>query len=489
MSRPIDTATPEPLDRVPADAPAAAGRPPSRRGLTVVREALAGTAQDLTSIPLGRAVVLLAVPMVLETTMESLFAICDVFFVSRLGVEAVATVGLTEAVMTLFFAVATGVATATTAVVARRIGERRPDEAASTTVQGIALGLAVALLVGLPGALAAPRVLRLMGGSPQLVATGSPFTAIVLGASGVVMLLFLINAAFRGAGDAATAMRTLWLANAVNLVLDPCLIFGLGPFPRLGVTGAAIATTIGRGVGVLYQLRRLFGARGRLRVRVRHLRLRPDVILRLARLSSGGVLQFLIATSSWIVLVRLVGGYGSAAVAGYTIAMRIVIFALLPAWGVANAAATLMGQNLGADRPARAERAVWTAGRYNTAFLLAVGATFVAGAGPLVRVFSADPAVVAYGSEALRIISYGFGFYALGMVVVQALNGAGDTFTPSLINVLCYWLFQIPLAYVLADVVGLAARGVFIAVPVAESLMTVLAVMAFRRGRWRTRTV
>lgn len=464
-----------------------------RRGLaaavTVLREALAGREVDVTSGPLGRGVLLLAIPMVLEMVMESVFALCDVFFVSRLGVDAVAAVGLTEAMLTILYAVAMGLAMATTAMVARRIGEGRPAAAVEATVQAIVLAILVAAAIAVPGAGLAPELLRLMGAGPQLVTLGAGYTAIVLGAAPTVTLLFLINAAFRGAGDAALAMRTLWLANAVNLVLDPCLIFGLGPFPALGLEGAAIATAIGRGTGVLFQLGVLAGSRGRIRLRWADLRLRAAVLASLARISVGGVLQSLIATTSWIAIVRLVGGFGSAAVAGYTIAIRLVIFALLPAWGLANSAATLVGQNLGAGQPERAARSVWVAGRYNVAFLATVAVVFICGAEGLIGMFTGDPAVLAVGAACLRTISYGYGFYALGMVLVQAFNGAGDTLTPTLINLGCYWAFQIPLAYGLAGHAGLGPRGVFVAILVAESVMTVVAALLFRRGGWQRQRV
>jgi putative MATE family efflux protein len=457
--------------------------------LATVREAVAGSEQDYTDAPIGRAILLLAVPMVLEMVMESVFAIADVFWVSRLGVDAVAAVGLTEAMVTLVYAVAVGMSMATTAMVARRIGEKDPDRAAVAAVQAVILGLAVSLCFAVGGAWGARHLLHLMGGSAELVAQGSGYTAWLFGGSSTIMLLFLINAVLRGAGDAASAMRALWLANGINLVLDPCLIFGVGPFPAMGLTGAAVATTIGRGIGVSYQLWILTVRGRRLRVHRRHLRLDRRVIARLARVSVGGILQFLIGTSSWVALVRVVGSFGSAAVAGYTIAIRVVIFTILPSWGLCNAAATLVGQNLGAGRPDRAETSVWRAGRYNAAFLLAVAAVFIVGAERIVGLFSADRLVLAYGADCLRLVSYGYGFYAYGMVMVQAFNGAGDTRTPSIINFFCYWLFQIPFAYALAHLGGLDARGVFIAITVAESLIAVVGVLVFRRGAWKQSTI
>jgi putative MATE family efflux protein len=457
--------------------------------LGVLRDAVAGVEHDYTHGPIGRAVVILAVPMILEMAMESTFAVCDVFFVSRLGVTAVAAVGLTEAVLAILYALGGGIATATTAMVARRVGEKRGAEAASATAQAIAVGFVVAALAGITGATFAGNVLALMGASDAVVRDGSPYTAVLLGGSGTIVLLFIVNAAFRGAGDAAMAMRVLWLANAVNLVLDPCLIFGIGPFPQLGITGAAIATTLGRGTGVLYQVVALLRGRGYIRLDPPALRIRLGLMLRLLLVSVGGIAQHLIATTSWVALMRVVGGFGSAAVAGYAIAIRIVVFALLPSWGVANSAATLVGQNLGAGRADRAARSVWTAALYNVFFLFAVGAFFVVGAELLIGVFSSEVAVLAHGADCLRVVSYGFVFYGLGMVVVQGFNGAGDTLTPTAINVVAYWLVQVPAAYALAHGAGLGPHGVFIAVAGAESLLTVIAVVIFCTGRWKTRSI
>jgi len=444
---------------------------------------------DLTSGPVGKAVLLLAIPMVLEMVMESVFAICDVFFVSRLGIDAVACVGLTEAVITLLYAVAVGIGMATTAMVARRIGEGKPEAAADASVQSLGLGVVVSAVIALAGVIGAPELLRLMGGSEQVIAAGSGYVAWLFGGSSTIMLLFLGNAVFRGTGDAALAMRALWLANAINLVLDPCLIFGLGPFPQLGLTGAAVATTCGRGVGVVFQLWLLFSGRCRANLTRSHLRLRPGVMLRLLRVSFGGVLQFLIATASWVALMRIVGGFGSAAVAGYTIAIRIIVMTILPAFGVSNAAATLMGQNLGARQPDRAAASVWTASRYNVAFLLSVAAVFILGGEPLIRLFSSDAIVVAHGVTCLKVISCGYGFYGFGMVVVQAFNGAGDTTTPTLINLGCYWVFQLPMAYLLATGTALEVTGVFVAITMAESLLAVVAVVMFRQQRWRAQEI
>jgi len=455
----------------------------------LVRQALAGMRHDYTQLPLGRAILLLAVPMVLEMIMESIFAVADIFWVSKIGPDAVATVALTESMLILVYAFAMGLAMGAAAVVARRIGEGDPAGAARAAVQAILLGLGLAVIVGTAGALFAPRLLGAMGGSAAVVETGGRFARVMLGGSVTVILLFLINAAFRGAGDPTVAMRTLWLANGINIVLGPCLVFGWGPFPRLGVTGAAIATTIGRGVGVLYQLRALAAGRGHLSVRREHLAVDPGILSTILRLSGTGILQIFIATSSWAGLVRIVAAFGSAAVAGYGIAIRVVLFALLPSWGMANAAATLVGQNLGAGHPDRSERAVWRASLYNLVFLGSAGFLFVLFGEPIVRWFSPDPEVVAHGSHALRIVSAGFLFYAYGMVVTQSFNGAGDTRTPTLINLFCYWLLEIPLGWVLARPLGMGPTGVFVAVLVAFSTTAVVSVLLFRRGTWKRKKV
>jgi MATE family, multidrug efflux pump len=454
-----------------------------------LREAVRGSHQDYTQVPIGRAVVLLAVPMVLEMLMESVFAVADIFFVGRLGADAVATVGITESLMTIVYAVAMGLSIGATATVSRRIGEKDPDGAARAAVQSIAIGLGVAAVVGIIAVAFAPDLLRLMGASEAVVETGSGFTRVMLGASGSVLLLFLINAIFRGAGDAAIAMRVLWFANAVNILLGPCLIFGLGPFPRLGVQGAAIATSIGRTSGVLYQLYRLTRGGGRVVIRAVHVRPNRRVMASIVRLSGVGMFQNFIATASWMGLIRILTGFGSAAVAGNTIGIRIIMFALLPSWGVSNAAATLVGQNLGAHRPDRAETAVWRAGFYNTVFLSLVGLVFLLFAPQLIRIFSSDPAVIPYGVRCLRIVAAGFLFYGYGMVMTAAFNGAGDTRTPTFIHLLCLWMLEIPLAWVLAYPVGIGPTGVFIAVSVAFSALAVVSGVLFRRGAWKTKRV
>ena len=457
--------------------------------LSILRQSIAGGERDFTAEPVSRAVTLLAIPMVIEMMMESIFAVCDVFFVSRLGIDAVAAVGLTEAMVTLVYAVAVGLSMATTAMVARRVGEKDRRGAGAASVQAMAVGAVVALLIALPGAIFAPRLLTIMGGSAELVGHGAGYTRWMLGGCLTIIQLFLLNAVFRGAGDAALSMRVLWLANSINLVLDPCLIFGLGPFPELGLTGAAIATNIGRGLGVAFQVILLARGTGKIHLSRADIRIRGAVMLRLLRISLGGIGQYLISTSSWVVLVRIVGTFGSGAVAGYTIAIRIIVFALLPSWGVANAAATLVGQHLGAGQPRQAEASVWRTGLYNMCFLVGIAVVFIVWARPLVGVFTTDPQVVEYGVACLRWISYGYGFYAYGMVIAQAFNGAGDTTTPTIINFFCYWLFQIPLALALANGTALEARGVFVAVTAAEVLLAVVGILVFKRGRWQQQQV
>ena len=454
----------------------------------LLREAVRGSHTDYTEGPVGRAVLLLAIPMVLELVLESVFAVVDVFFVSRLGADAIATVGLTESMLSIMYAVIIGLCTGVTAVVARRIGERDLDGAARAAVQAIVLGLAIAVPVGAAGVWFAPRMLALMGGPPGVVAHAS-YTRVVFGFNVVILMLFLLNAVFRGAGDATVAMRVLWLANAINICLDPCLIFGLGPFPRLGVTGAAVATTTGRGIGVLAQSIVLWRGTTRVRVRRRHLRLEPDVMWTMVRLSGTGVLQSLVATTSWIVLVRTIATFGSGAVAGYTIAIRIVIFALLPAWGLANAAATLVGQNLGAGQADRAESSVWQTCRYCVIVFAAMTVVILVAAGPLVAAFSDDPAVRAVAASGLRIATLGFVGYAVGLVISSALNGAGDVWTPMLINVVSFWLFGVSLAELLARPIGLGPPGVFVAMTVAFVMMAISAAALFRRGRWKLKRV
>jgi len=452
-------------------------------------EAVRGSHQDYTAGSLNRAILLLAVPMVLEMCLESLFAVVDVFWVGRLGANATATVGLTESMLSLVFAVGMGLSLSTTAMVARRIGEKDPEGAAVAGVQAIALGFVVSLAIGLPCFWFAPRLLQLMGASPEIVAVGSGYTRICLGGSCAVLLLFLNNAIFRGAGDAAIAMRLLWVSNIINLILDPCLIFGWGPFPKLGVTGAALATFTGRSIGVIYQFYRLLKGTERIHILARQIRLQLSVMVRLVRVSLTGILQFAIAHTSWIGLVRIVSIFGAAGVAGYTIAIRIVIFVLLPSWGLSNAAATLVGQNLGAGKPERAETAVWRTGLYNMIFLGGVGVLFIVFSEPLVRLFTRDVTVWPLAAACLRIVSYGNIGYAYGMVMLQAFNGAGDTVTPTIVNFFGFWLLEIPLAYWLAIPLGMQARGAFWAIVVAESAIAGTSAILFKRGRWKRQKI
>lgn len=449
-----------------------------------ILEALRGSHQDYTQGSLNRSILLLAIPMILEMVLESLFAVVDVFWVSRLGSDAIATVGLTESVLTLVFAVGLGLGMSTTAMVARRIGEKDHEGAAVSAVQAIFLGLLAAVVLGLPFYLLAPSLLRVMGATPAIVASGVNYTRIALGGSGVVLLLFLNNAIFRGAGDAAIAMRLLWVSNILNLIFDPCLIFGLGPFPKMGVTGAALATFSGRGIGVLYQFYRLAKGTERLRILRRHLQLRAAVLWRLVRVSAMGILQFLIGQASWIGLVRIVSLFGAPALAGYTISIRIIIFAILPSWGLSNAAATLVGQSLGAGKPGRARSAVWRTGLWNMVFLGSVGLVFIAFAPPIIHLFTHDPAVAATAVHSLRIFSSGNVAYAYGMVLLQAFNGAGDTLTPTYVNLFGFWLLEIPLAWWLAMHTSLAVNGVFVSVVVAQSAIVLVSLVLFRQGRW-----
>jgi putative MATE family efflux protein len=467
--------------------PEAPGR--RRRLLSDLIDSVRGVQFDFTEERLGRAILLLSIPMMLEMSMESVFAVVDVFFVMRLGAAAAATVGLTEALLTLLYALAIGLSMGTTAMVARRVGEKDLPAASTAAVQAIGLGVAIALVVGFFGAFGARQLLGLMGASPEIISAGVGYTRVMFATNIVIFLIFLINAVFRGAGDPSMAMRSLWIANLINIILDPCLIFGLGPFPELGLTGAAVATTIGRGTGVLYQLRALNRGSSRVVIRRCDISWVPAVMIRLFRVSAFGIFQFLVSTASWVGLVRIISVFGDSALAGYTLAIRILVFFFLPAWGMSNAAATLVGQNLGAEKPGRAEQAVWITAGFNMAFLGSVGIIFIVFAEFLIGLFTSDPAVIAVGVNCLRIVSYGYLFYALGMVMVQAFNGAGDTVTPTFINVFCYWILQIPLAYTLARPLGLGTDGVFIAIAVAESVMAIVATVLFRRGKWKEREI
>jgi putative MATE family efflux protein len=456
-----------------------------REGWKTFLDALRGAPLDLTTAPIGKALVMLAVPMIMEMIMESVFALVDVFWVSHLGPNAVAAVGLTESMMMILYSLAMGVSIGVMALVARRIGEKDADAAARTAAQGIVLGLVIALCIGVVGIAFAPELLGLMGADAGVVATGSGFTQVMLGCNFTVFLLFLINAVFRGAGDAALAMRVLWLGNLLNIALGPCFIFGLGPFPELGVTGAAVATSIGRGSAVVFQLYLLTRGRSKVAIALKHFALDLGVMTGVLRLSTSATFQMLISMTSYVGVMRILSGFGSAPLAGYTIGFRILMFAILPAFGLANAAATLVGQNLGAGRPDRAEQAVWRACFASAAFLTALGVIFTVGANVLVGAFTDDPAVLEHGVRYLRIVSLGFPFYAFGMVLSQSFNGAGDTRTPTLINLGVFWILQIPLAWLLSHHAGLGPSGVFVTLGVCFSIFAVVGVVLFRRGRWK----
>jgi MATE family, multidrug efflux pump len=455
---------------------------------TIIREALRGSHGEYTEGPIGRAILLLAVPMVLELALESVFAVVDVFFVGRLGADAVATVGLTEALMTIIYSALAGLSVGATATVARRIGEHDQEGAAIAAVQAIALGVVIAVPAGAAGAWFARPLLAFMGATSGVLAH-SEFATILLGLNGVIVMLFLINAVFRGAGEAAVAMRVLWIANLFNLALDPCLIFGLGPFPQLGVTGAAVATTTGRSIGMLAQLYVLWRGEGRIVIRRRHLRLDPRVMVSMVRLSGVAVFQSLVGTTSYVGMMRIIASFGGAAVAACTITVRIIIFALLPSWGLANAAATLVGQNLGAGKPDRAETSAWRACLFGAFGLGVIGAVFMAFAPTIVGWFTTDAGVASIAARGLLIMSAGFVFFAAGYVLTQAFNGAGDTWTPTWINVGCLWMFEIPLAYVLAHRLGRGPDGVFAAFPIAFGALAIISAILFRRGTWKTKRV
>lgn len=469
--------------------PSEALPPPRQSAWATIREALNGSEQDFTTGPVPRAVILLAIPMVLEMVLESVFAVTDVFFVSRLGAAAVAAVGLTESLLVVIYSLAMGLGIAVTAVVARRWGEKDPDGAAHAAAQAVILGVIVAVILSVTGVLLAEDLLRLMGADDEVVAIGLGYTQVMLGGEVTVILLFLLNAAFRGVGDAAIAMRVLWIANSINIVLDPLLIFGVGPFPELGVTGAAVATTTGRAIGVLVAFRTLVRPGHRLSVHARHFRIDLPVITSMIRLSGTATLQFLIGSASWIGLVRLIATFGNAAVAGYTVAIRLVIFGIMPAWGLSNAASTMVGQALGAKLPDRAEEAVRVAGWFNLVFLGALGVFYLALAPWVVSWFGSDPAVTAVAERALRIVALGFPLYALGMVLTNAFNGAGDTWTPTWLNFFVFWLWEIPLAWVLAKPLGVGVDGVFWAIVIAFCTLTGASWVVWRRGKWRTTVV
>jgi len=456
------------------------------RLFNLFRESFDGNEErDYTKIGVRHAIALLCIPMVLEMGMEAVFALVDIFFVSKLGKEAIATVGLTEGVMMLVYSLAWGLGMGITALVARRAGEKDPSGASRAAMQGMLLTVLLGILIAIPGLIMPEKILRMMGAEPAVVEMGTSYMRIMLGGNIVILLIFAVNAIFRGAGDAAMAMRSLALANGLNIILCPLLIYGVGPFQGLGVTGAALATTIGRSSGVIYQLYHLFSGKGRITVRGIAVALDPSVMLNILKISAGGVAQFLIASASWVFMVRIIAAFGSAAVAGYTIAVRIIIFSILPSWGMANAASTLVGQNLGARQPDRAERSAWLCGHYNMIFMTCVAIFFWITAPWLVSFFTTEKEIVSVGVDALRIICLGYFFYGYGMVLAQAFNGAGDTLTPTWMNVVCFWMLEIPLGWFLAKTLGWGPHGVFASIAISESALAVFSVVLFKRGKWK----
>ena len=458
--------------------------------LSVLREAFVGTTRDFTKGSIPAALIILAIPMILEMSMESLFAIVDTFFVSKLGADSIAVVGLTESILVLAYAVGIGLSIGATATVARRVGEQDLEGAARTATHVVFLGIAVAILMGAPGIIFAPQLFKLLGAEPHVIELGTPFMRIMLGTNIVIVFLFLLNGIFRGAGDAAIALRVLIIANGLNILFCPMFIFGIGPFPELGVTGAALATVCGRGAGVAYAAWALFiRENGRLHVKREHWKFDPKLLWSLVTLSATAVLQFLIATLSWSGLVMILAGFGTFALAGYQIGLRVIMFVLLPAVGLANAAATLVGQNLGAGQPDRAERSVWTAGILNAVLLGIAGAVFVLFSGSVIGIFTQEPEVAAFGRECLRIVGYGYAFYGLGMVMESSFNGAGDTWTPTYLNLIVFWMIEIPMAYVLSTRLGWGPQGVFWAITISFSILAVSAALLFKRGKWKLKIV
>ncbi len=450
------------------------------------KEAVSGQDQDYTNGSIRKAVILLSIPMILEMMMESIFAIVDIFYVSRVSVNAVATIGLTESVVTLIYAVAIGLSMAATAIVARRIGEKDRKGASEAAVQVILLGIFVALIISAIGVIYPKEILQLMGAEPDLIEEGYGYTQVLLGGNVTIMLLFLINAIFRGAGDASIAMWVLVVSNGLNIILDPVFIFGLGPIPAYGVEGAAIATTIGRGTAVVFQLLVLFYGWSKIKVAFKDLVLRFAIMTNLIKVSLGGIGQFLIGTSSWVFLMRIMSEFGSEVLAGYTIAIRVVLFTLMPAWGMSNAAATLVGQNLGALKPDRAEQSVWQTGKYCAVFMGIVSLAYLGFAPEIIGWFTQVPSVVESGALCLRIMAAGYIFYAYGMVIINSFNGAGDTKTPTWINFICFWVFQLPLAYLSALFFDLGPVGVFVSITLAEILIAVIGIYWFKKGYWKT---
>ena len=456
-----------------------------RKLFNAFKTSLSSKEQDFTTGSIRKAVFMLSVPMILEMLMESIFALVDIIYVSRVSVNAVATIGLTESIVTLVYAIAIGLSMAATAIVARRVGEKDGVGANQAAVQVIILGVAVSLIVSVVGILYPKEILGLMGAEPDLIAEGYGYTQILLGGNMTIMLLFLINAIFRGAGNASIAMWTLVLSNGLNIILDPIFIFGFGPVPAYGVEGAAIATTIGRGTAVIFQLGILFYGWGKIRIAFKDLVIRTSVMMNLIKVSLGGIGQFLIGTSSWVFLMRIMSEFGSEVLAGYTIAIRVMMFTFMPSWGMSNAAATLVGQNLGAGKPDRAEKSVWITGKYNAIFMVIVSLVYLIFAQEILSWFSPEAEVIKYGALCLQVIAAGYVFYAYGMVVIQSFNGAGDTKTPTYINFVCFWLFQLPFAYILAVTLEIGPLGVFLAIVLAEAMIAIVGIALFRKGKWK----
>ncbi len=454
--------------------------------LSLFKQAVLGTEQNFTEGSINRAIFLLSIPMILEMAMESLLAVVDIFFISRLNDnDAVTAVGLTESTIAIVYSLAMGLGMAATAMVARRVGEQDKPGAAVSAVNAMYIGAVISVVITIVGLFFHKDILRLMGATDAVINVGAGYTWWMLVGNFTIVALFLVNAIFRGAGNAAIAMHSLWIANILNMILDPILIFGWGPIPAYGVEGAAIATNIGRGSGVLYQIFFMLGAKGVIQIKRESLKFDAEIIVRLLKVAAGNVGQFLISTASWLFLARIIVNFGSSAFAGYQIAIRVIIFTILPSWGMANAAATLVGQNLGAQKPERAEQSVWRAGFLNMVFLGLVSVVFYFISEPIMRIFSTDDQVVWYGTQCLRIVALGYLFYGYGMVIVQAFNGAGDSRTPTILNLFCYWFFQVPLAWVLSSYFELGALGAFWAIAIAESVIAVVAILLFRRGTWK----
>ena len=453
--------------------------------LTDFKAAVLGTEKDFLTGTIERAIFMLSIPMILEMMMESLFAVVDVFFVGKLGVDAIATVGLTESIIMIVYSICVGLSMGVTAMVSRRVGEGNHKDAGDVAYQSILVAFCIAFVIGIAGFIYAKDLLHLMGASETLIHQGYGYTRVLISGNVSIMLLFILNAVFRGAGDASIAMRALWVSNGLNLILDPLFIFGLGPIEGMGVKGAAIATTVGRSIGVAYQLYMLLRGKSVIQLTRENVIFRLGVMMRLVKVSLGGMGQYLISTASWIFLVRIISNFGSEAVAGYTISIRIIIFTILPSWGISNAAATLVGQNLGAKQPERAEKSVWKCAFYNMLFLLGVSILFFIFADFLVRIFSAEASVIRHGVVALRLICTGYIFIAYGMVISQAFNGAGDTRTPTIVNFFCYWMLQVPLAYLMAIMTPLEIRGIYLAIIIAEIFLAITVVIIFRKGRWK----